>query len=171
MPHVLATPSLAARRPQEESPRSGSWQDVTRASLSDRFRARGSFLAMAQVGGSRFPRVSLPLRYPAEPLPFLLFTADCPKGVRRGYFAMRRRRTARAFRDTSVIIRRRCRNGVPARGRTRKRVDETGTDVSNTAESCGDPGEVGKAPRDKTRFLTMTLVIYLEWKVLNAFRT
>lgn len=109
-------------------------------------------------------RVSLPLRYPAEPLPTVpsFHRGLSEGGATCGYFAMRRRRTARAFRDTPVIIRRRCRNGVPARGMTRKRVDGTGKDVSNTAESCGDPGEVGKAPRGKTRFLRITLVIYLE---------
>lgn len=33
--------------------------------------------------------------------------------------------------------------------------------MSNSAESCGDPGEVGKASRDKTKFLMMVLNCYL----------
>lgn len=88
---------------------------------------RGSFLWRWLRSGSCLPAI-LPLHYPAAPFVPSLFAADCPKGVRRGCFAMRRRRTA--FRDTSVIIRRGCRNRVPARGRARERVSEIGKDAS-----------------------------------------
>jgi len=57
----------------------------------------------------KFPVAQVELVPPLCPCPSVIlqlsfFTMDCPKGVRRGYFAMRRRRTVRAFRDTSVII-------------------------------------------------------------------
>lgn len=134
MRHVFATPSLATWRPQGESLWSGSWQDVTRASLSDRFRARGEEVSCGDGSGraraSLMLPALLPLHYPAAPFVPSLFAADCPKRVQRGCFALRRRRTARAFRDTSVIIRRGCRNRVPARGRARERVSEIGKDAS-----------------------------------------
>lgn len=129
MLHVFATPSLATWRPQEESLRSGSRQDVTRASLSDRFRARGEEVSWRWLrSGLYLPCV------PAPPLSCSPFRSFLPsflrrglseEGVQRGYFAMRRRRTARAFRDTSVIIRRGCRNRVPARGRALERMGRT----------------------------------------------
>lgn len=79
MLHVFATPSLATWRPQQESLRSGSWQDVTRTSLSDRFRARGEEVSWRRLRSSScLPCVPVPAT--SQPLSFL----PSPRTVRRG---------------------------------------------------------------------------------------
>lgn len=112
-------------------------------------------------GRARASLVSLPP--PLSCSPFRSFAADCPKGVRRecsrcaGDEQRARFGTLRLLYVEGV--------GIEFRhegGRERGWMKQGGTrfGVSNSAESCGEPGEVGKASRDEIRFLKMMLVIY-----------